>query len=79
MALKVLVERVLVGGFAGDPMPTLAIGWGTTDDGTVMVAFAGDVRVMVELGEAMQAAGEPQWADVEDWQVLGVREVGSGE
>jgi hypothetical protein len=73
--VKVMVDRVLIGGTTADPYPTIGIGFGTTDDGTVQVAFAGDVRLMVALGDAVAASAEPIEVEVEDWQVLGVREI----
>jgi hypothetical protein len=77
--VKVMVNRVLVGGVVGEPAPTIAIGFGTTDDGTVEVAFAGDWRPMMELGEAVAASAEPIETEIEDWQVLAIREIAKGQ
>jgi hypothetical protein len=46
--MKVIVERILV------PMgSTVGFGIGTTDDGSVAVLFAGEPRLLIELGEAL--------------------------
>jgi acylphosphatase len=74
-----MVTRVVVGGFLTDPEPTIAIGFGTTDDGTVAVAWSGEWRAMMELGEAMRAGTEPIFAEVEDWQVLAIHEIAEGQ
>lgn len=66
-----MVDQVLIGGFADDPFPTIGIAFGTTDNGTVRVTFAGDIRPMVALGEALVAGAEPIEVEVEEWQLLG--------
>lgn len=64
------VERVAI-----PPMSTVGLGFGTTDDGTVAVIFAGDHRLMREIGEAIAAGEEPIVADVPEWAILGRTEL----
>jgi hypothetical protein len=64
------VERVIV-----PPMSTVGLGFGTTDDGTVGVIFAGDHRLMRELGDAIVAGETPIVADVPEWAILGRTEL----
>jgi hypothetical protein len=71
--VKVMVEEVAIA--AGS---TIGIARGKADDGTVEVTFAGPWREMESLGWAMVAHGEPLPVDVEDWQVLDVREMPKG-
>lgn len=51
---------------------SIAIGYGTLDDGTA-VRFAGDWRPMRDIKEALAAAPEDDLpvAEVEDWAILG--------
>ncbi|MEA2677180.1 MAG: hypothetical protein QOJ81_1321 [Chloroflexota bacterium] len=72
--MKVVVTRVLFGGVVGQPEPSIAVGFGTTDNGTVGVAFAGEIRPMVEVADAL-ASHSPVVVEVEDWQVLFVTEL----
>lgn len=74
-----MVDRVVVGGVLGAPEPTIAIGFGTTDDGTVAVMFVGEWRAMMELGDAVGASSEPIETEVADWQVVDVREIAKGQ
>lgn len=66
----VKVERVVI-----PPMSTVGLGFGTTDDGTVAVIFAGDHRLMRDLGEAIANGFEPIVADVPEWAILGRTEL----
>lgn len=59
------VERVFV-----PPGSTVGIAYGSTDDGTVEVIFAGDHRLMRDLGVAVAAGFEPIVADVPEWAIL---------
>lgn len=49
------------------------VGWGfgttETDPGIVFV-FGGDVRMMVDLGDAMVTAGEAIEVEVPDWAIV---------
>lgn len=64
--MRLLVETVLVR--EGE-----TVGWGfgrsESDPGVVFV-FGGDVRSMVELGQAMLAADGPLTVDVPDWAIV---------
>lgn len=77
--VKVMVNRVIVGGPISSPEPTIAIGVGTTDDGTVEVVFVGDWRPMMRLGDAVGASSEPIETEVEDHQILEIREIAKGQ
>jgi len=54
-------------------MSTVGLGWGFTDDGTVMVQFIGDHRPMRAMGEAI-AQGDIVLVEVPAGAVLAVRE-----
>lgn len=75
-----VVKQVFIGGPVDAAEPTIAIGFGTTDDGTVEVAFDfnGEWRPMMELGNLLGAGLGPVM-DLADVRVLGVREIAKGE
>lgn len=60
-------------------MSTIGYGLGVNEEGKV-IEFVGDHRPMRHLGESLKAlaeAGEPApEVDVDDWQIVGVREEG---
>lgn len=66
----VTVQRVFI-----PQNSTVGLGFGTTDDGTVEVIFAGDHRLMEHLREAVAAGFEPIVADVPEWAILGRHEL----
>ena len=66
----VTVQRVFI-----PRASTVGLGFGTTDDGTVEIIFAGDHRLMSELRDAVAAGFEPIVADVPEWAILARHEV----
>lgn len=62
--MTVLVSKVEIPAYS-----TLGFGEGLTDEGRA-VRFAGDHRMMHDLGEAV-ATGDPIEAEIESWQVIG--------
>lgn len=67
--MRVSVEQVVI-----PEGETIGFGFGTTDDGTVEVIFAGDHGAMRTLGEAIAESPEPIPVDIPEWAVLALRE-----
>jgi hypothetical protein len=52
---------------------SIGYGYGYNDSGEY-IQFAGDHRPMRGLGEALRRSREPIEAEIEDWQIIRVRE-----
>ncbi len=58
----------------GGPFPTMALGMGFDAQTHEVIEFAGDIRMMRDLGEFITSPGCDDYVAVrvEDWQVLAV-------
>lgn len=75
--MKVRVSRIFFGGSADADEPEFALGEGLVDDGTVLVLFTEEVApMMAAVAESLRNGNAIEW-EVEDWQVLGVKELGA--
>ena len=75
--MKVRVTRIWLGGDADADAPEVALGEGLVDDGTVLVLFTEEpAPMMAAVAESLRSGKAIEW-EVEDWQVLGVKELGA--